>query len=107
MHRLDAAHLFRLALEKGVGGARYHGIGEEGVPFREIAEAIGRHLNVPVVSKSPEEAAAHFGWFAGFAAIDAPASSARTRQLLQWHPTHSRLIDDLDHGHYFDTAPVA
>ncbi|HEY2553856.1 MAG TPA: SDR family oxidoreductase [Candidatus Cybelea sp.] len=107
VHRLDAAHLFRLALEKGVAGARYHGIGDEGVPFREIADVIGRRLNVPVVSKSSEEAAAHFGWFAGFASIDAPASSARTQQLLQWHPQHPTLLEDLDRGHYFEAASRA
>src|SRR5271167_2779680 len=66
VHRLDAAHLYRLALEKGSAGGRYHGIAEEGVPFREIAEVIGRRLNLPIVSKSPEEAAAHFGWFMRF-----------------------------------------
>jgi nucleoside-diphosphate-sugar epimerase len=75
VHRLDAARLFRLALEKGTAGARYHGVAEEGVPFREIAGVIGRRLNLPVVSKAPEEAAAHFGWFAHFAAIDNRASS--------------------------------
>ena len=75
VHRLDAANLYRLALEKGSAGARYHGIAEEGVPFREIAEVIGRRLNLPVVAKSPEEAAEHFGWFARFAAIDCPASN--------------------------------
>ncbi|HEY1883338.1 MAG TPA: SDR family oxidoreductase [Candidatus Cybelea sp.] len=106
VHRLDAAHLFRLALERGTAGARYHGVGDEGVPFREIADVIGRHLNVPVVSKSAEEAVAHFGWFARFASLDIPASSARTQQLVEWHPEHSKLLEDLDRGHYFETAPV-
>ena len=106
VHRLDAAHLFRLAIEKGLAGARYHGIGDEGVPFREIALAIGRHLNVPVVSKSYDEAAGHFGWIARFASIDAPASSARTQELLGWHPTQPGLLADLDGARYFENAAV-
>ncbi|MGA9275289.1 MAG: SDR family oxidoreductase [Candidatus Cybelea sp.] len=107
VHRLDAAHLFRLALEKGAAGARYHGVGDEGVPFRAIAELIGRHLNVPVVSKSPEEAAGHFGFFARFVSIDSPASSVRTQELLGWHPTHRGLLEDLDRGQYFESAAIA
>ena len=103
VHRLDAAHLYRLALEKGSAGARYHGVADEGVPFRDIAGVIGRRLNVPVVAKSPEEAADHFGWFAHFAAIDSPASSQRTRELLGWQPKHSGLIPDLDRPGYFGT----
>src|SRR5271167_155262 len=86
VHRLDAAHLYRLALEKGSAAARYHGVAEEGVPFRDIAGVIGRRLNLPVVSKSPEDAAVHFGWFAYFAAMDAPASSERTQEELGWRP---------------------
>jgi nucleoside-diphosphate-sugar epimerase len=82
VHRLDAAHLYRLALEKGTAGVSYHGVGDEGVPTREIAEVIGRHLNLPVVSKSREEAADHFGWIARFFGIDGPASSALTQELL-------------------------
>jgi len=101
VHRLDAAHLYRLVLEKGVTGARYHAVAEEGVPFREIAGTIGKHLGVPVVSKSREEAADHFGWFALFAGIDAPASSTWTRAQLGWQPTRIALIPDLDQGHYF------
>jgi len=100
VHRIDAARLYRLALERGASEARYHAVAEEGVPFRAIAEAIGRGLGVPTLSKSPEEAAAHFGWFARFAAIDAPSSSARTRALLGWEPTQIGLIDDIDR-HYF------
>jgi nucleoside-diphosphate-sugar epimerase len=104
VHRLDAAVLYRLALEKGSGGARYHGVADEGVPFREIAGVIGRHLNVPVVSKTPEEGLEHFGWIAHFAAIDCPASSQRTKELLGWQPRHPGLIPDLDRsGTYFAT----
>src|SRR5438445_177663 len=86
VHRLDAANLFRLALETGTAGVRYHAVAEEGVPFREIAAVIGRRLDLPVDSITPEEAATHFGWFAHFAALDSPASSQRTRQLLGWQP---------------------
>jgi nucleoside-diphosphate-sugar epimerase len=103
MHRLDAAPLYRRVLEKGVAGARYHGVAEEGVPFRDIAGVIGRRLNLPVVGKSPEEAAAHFGWFAHFAAIDNPVSSQRTRELLGWQPKQPGLIADLDRPRYFET----
>ena len=104
VHRLDAAKLFRLALEQGTAGARYHGVAEEGVPFREIAGVIGRRLDVPVASLTPEEAATHFGWFAHFAALDAPASSQRTRQLLGWQPRQEGLIADLDRDSYFTFA---
>ncbi len=102
VHRLDAAHLFRLALEKGVPGARYHAVADEGVPFRDIAAVIGRRLNVPVVSKSREEAADHFGWLAHFVGIDVQASSARTRERLGWQPKHAALIPDLDRPRYFE-----
>jgi len=102
VHRLDAAHLYRLAIEKGVAGARYHGVGDEGVPFRDIAGVIGQRLNVPVVSKTPEEAAEHFGWFSHFAALDCPALSEKTQQTLGWRPTHVGLITDLQRGTYFD-----
>ena len=102
VHRLDAARLYRLALENGTAGAKYHAIGDEGVPFRDIAAAIGRRLNVPVVSKSPDEAGAHFDWLAHFVAIDCPASCAKTQQQLGWRPTQVGLIPDLDHGTYFD-----
>jgi nucleoside-diphosphate-sugar epimerase len=101
VHRLDAAHLYRLVLEKGSAGARYHGVGDEGVPVRDIAEVIGRRLNVPVVSKSPEEAAGHFGFLGGFLSIDIPASSALTQERLGWRPTQPGLIPDLDHARYF------
>jgi len=101
VHRLDAAHLFRLALEKNAAGARYHGVADEGVPFREIAAVIGRRLNLPVVAKSAEEAGDHFGWFAHFAALDNPSSSQKTRQLLGWLPKQPGLISDLDNPRYF------
>jgi nucleoside-diphosphate-sugar epimerase len=103
VHRLDAAHLYRLIWEKGSAGARYHGVADEGVPFREIAGVIGRRLNLPVVSKTQEEATNHFGWFAHFAAIDNPASSKRTQEELGWHPTQPALIPDIDRPRYFET----
>jgi nucleoside-diphosphate-sugar epimerase len=102
VHLLDAARLYKLVLEKGVAGARYHAVAEEGVSFREIAQAIGRRVNVPVVSKSPQQAAEHFGWLAHFALMDSPASSERTRKLLGWRPTQSGLISDLDAVQYFE-----
>ncbi|MEH2143653.1 SDR family oxidoreductase [Nostoc sp.] len=102
VHRLDAAHLFRLALEKApAAGARFHGVAEEGVALRDIAEVIGRRLNMPVVSKSPEEVANHFGWFAHFAAIDNPTSITQTQQQLGWRPVQPDLITDLERGSYF------
>jgi nucleoside-diphosphate-sugar epimerase len=107
VHRLDAAHLYRLMLEKGSVGARYHGVADEGVPTREIAEVIGRQLNVPVVSKSREEAAGHFGWIANFFGIDGPASSALTQERLGWRPRQPGLIADLKAEHYFENAADA
>jgi nucleoside-diphosphate-sugar epimerase len=107
VHRLDAAHLYRLALEKKSAGARYHGVDDEGIPTREIAEVIGRNLNVPVVSKSREEAADHFGWIARFFGIDGPASSAQTQQQLGWRPAQLGLVADLNAGHYFEHAAEA
>jgi nucleoside-diphosphate-sugar epimerase len=101
VHRLDSAGLFRLALESAPAGSTLHGVADEGVPIRDIAEVIGRHLNLPVVSISTEDAGEHFSWLAGFLALDAPASSTLTRQLLGWQPTHPGLIEDLDQGHYF------
>jgi nucleoside-diphosphate-sugar epimerase len=103
VHRLDAAHLYRLVLEKGSTGARYHGVADEGVPFREIAEVIGRRLNVPVVGKSREEAADHFGFLGFFVGVDCPASSAQTQEGLGWRPTQPGLIPDLDRPRYFET----
>jgi nucleoside-diphosphate-sugar epimerase len=102
VHRLDAAHLFRLALESAPAGSRLDGVGDEGVPFRDIAGVIGRRLNLPVVSIPPEEADAHFGPFLGMvAARDIPRSSAQTQELLGWRPVHPRLIQDLEE-HYFN-----
>ncbi|MBB6411739.1 SDR family oxidoreductase [Mesorhizobium sangaii] len=102
VHRLDAATLFRLALEKGTGGARYHAVADRGVPTREIAEIIGRQLNLPVVSKTREEAADHFGFLGHFFGMDWPASSEQTRQALGWQPMQPGLIADLDRPGYFE-----
>jgi nucleoside-diphosphate-sugar epimerase len=102
VRRLDAAHLYRLALEKGSAGARYHAVAEEGVPLREIAEAIGRGLHVPVIGQTHEDAAGHFGWLGHFVGADAPASSALTQERLGWRPTtQPGLIADLDHASAF------
>ncbi len=101
VHRLDAAHLYSLALEKGPAGARYHAVAEEGIALRDIAEVIGRHLNIPVVSKSPEEAAHHFGWLASIVGIDSPASSKLTQESLGWRPVQPTLLTDLERGTYF------
>src|SRR4029077_19844557 len=101
VHRVDAAQVFRLAMEQATPGAYYHAVAEEGVPFREIAEVIGRRLTVPVVAKSQDDAAAHFTWFAHFVAIDVTASSEQTREQLQWRPTLPGLIADLDRPYYF------
>jgi len=101
VHRLDAARLFRLALEKGVAGARYHSVAEEGIPFRSIAELIGHKLSIPVESVSANEAAKHFSWFGAFAATDNPSSSSRTREQLRWDPTGPGLLADLNGPSYF------
>jgi nucleoside-diphosphate-sugar epimerase len=101
VHTLDAARLFRLALEAAPAGSRLHGVADQGVPFREIAEVIGRHLGVPAVSIAPDEAADYFGFLAMFVSLDNPASSARTRELLGWQPEQAGLLDDLAEGHYF------
>jgi nucleoside-diphosphate-sugar epimerase len=101
VHRLDSAHLFRLAFEKAPAGSTLHAVADEGVPIRAIAEVIGRHLDVPVVAISPEDAGEHFGWLGAFIGADTPASSTLTRELLGWQPTQPGLIDDLDKGHYF------
>lgn len=100
VHVLDAARLYRLALENWESSARYHAVAEEGVPMRAIAEAIGRRLNLPVKSIAPEEAQDFFGWFARFAGLDLPASSAQTRKKLGWEPVGAGLLADLDAGRY-------
>jgi nucleoside-diphosphate-sugar epimerase len=101
VHRLDAVHLYRLVLEKGAAGARYHAVAEEGVALKDIANAIGRGLKVPVVSQTPEEAAGHFGWLAFFMGVDVPASSTLTQERIGWHPTQIGLIRDLEHATAF------
>jgi nucleoside-diphosphate-sugar epimerase len=102
VHRLDAAHLYRLVLEKGSAGASYHAIGDEGVSFKDIAGVIGRRLHLAVVSKSPEEAADRFSWLAHFVGIDSPASSKLTEEKLGWQPKQPGLIADLERGTYFE-----
>ncbi len=102
VHRLDAARLFRLAAERGNAGSIFHGAAEEGVPFREIAETIGRRLNVPVVEKTGADAVKHFGWLGMFVGIDNRASSDLTRERLGWQPTGPELLSDLANGTYFD-----
>ena len=104
VHVLDTARLYRLALEKQETGARYHAVAEEGVPFRDIAEAIGRGLKVPVVSKSSDEATAHFGWLGMFVGRDFAASSLQTQRQLGWRPTGPGLIADLEQHRYSEPA---
>ncbi|MDR3560389.1 MAG: SDR family oxidoreductase [Negativicutes bacterium] len=102
VHRLDAARLFRLAVEVAPAGSRLHGVGDEGVPFRVIAEVIGRHLNLPVVSISHKEADAHFGWVSFVVSADNPTSNKLTQEIVGWRPVHPALIPDLEQGHYFN-----
>jgi nucleoside-diphosphate-sugar epimerase len=106
VHRLDSAHLFRLAVERAPAGSTLHAVADEGVPIRDIAEVIGRHLGIPVVSIAPEAAAEHFTWMAGFLGLDNPTSSALTREHMGWEPAQVGLIADLDQGHYF-RAPAS
>jgi nucleoside-diphosphate-sugar epimerase len=101
VHRLDAAHLYRLALESGEAGARYHAVGDEAITLKSISETIGQHLNLPVKSISPEAAADHFGWFATMIQLNCPASSKFTQEHLGWHPFRPSLNEDLAAGIYF------
>lgn len=101
VHRSDAAHLFRLALEDAEAGSTLHAAAEEGVPLRAVAEVFGRHLGVPTASVPPEEAAGHFAWLGGLVGTDGPSSSTLTREALGWRPTGPGLLEDLDQGHYF------
>jgi nucleoside-diphosphate-sugar epimerase len=107
VHLLDAARLYRLVLEKGSAGARYHAVAEEGLPVRDMAEVIGRGLRVPVVSKSPKEAMEHFGWLGVFVGSDLPASSAQTQKELGWRPTGRGLIADLEEMNYLEADRLA
>ena len=100
-HTLDVAHLYRLALESAPAGTRLHAVGDQGVPFREIAETIGRNLGLPTVSVAAADADERLGFLGGFAQLDNPTSSELTRKLLDWAPTHPGLIEDMDEGHYF------
>jgi nucleoside-diphosphate-sugar epimerase len=106
VHRLDAARLFRLALESAPAGARLQAVADEGIPVRDIATAIGRHLNVPVMSVPLSEADNHFGFLAGILTFDCPSSSALTQERFGWHPEQPGLLADLDQGHYFGTEEV-
>jgi nucleoside-diphosphate-sugar epimerase len=101
LHTLDAARLYRLALEAAPAGTRLHGVADEGVPFRDIAESVGRHLNLPVTSIPAEQAFDHFGFLGAFAAADDATSSELTQKILGWHPVEKGLLADLDEGHYF------
>jgi nucleoside-diphosphate-sugar epimerase len=107
VHRFDAARLFHRAVEAAPAGSTLHAVADEGVPIREIAEVIGRHLDLPVASVPQDEAADHFTWLAGFLGVDGPASSALTRELLGWQPTQHGLIEDLEQGHYFEQTVAA
>ena len=104
VHRSDAARVFRLAFEHAPAGSVYHAVDETGVPTRTIAEVIGRHLDIPVVSVPPDDATAHFGWVGMIWALDAPTSSLLTREQLHWQPTGPDLVQDLEAGHYFRTV---
>jgi nucleoside-diphosphate-sugar epimerase len=107
VHRLDVARLFRFAVEEAPAGSILHGVAEEGIPTRAIADVIGRHLELPLVSIAPDDAAEHFGWLGTFFGADIPASSALTRERSGWEPVQPGLIDDLDAGHYFREQSAA
>jgi nucleoside-diphosphate-sugar epimerase len=107
VHRLDSARLFRMALEEAPAGATLHAVADEGVALGDVAEVIGRHLDIPVASIDPADAATHFAWLGAFVGLDAPASSALTRELLAWQPSRPGLVGDLDQGHYFRHSRAA
>ena len=107
MHRSDAARLVALGLEKAPAGARLHAVAEEGIPTRDIAEAIGRALGLPVTSIAPDDVQDHFGWIGTFFAMDLAATSTATRELLGWAPTGPTLIEDIDAGAYSPRTPTA
>jgi nucleoside-diphosphate-sugar epimerase len=104
VHRSDAARLARLAVESAPGGSVLHAVAEEGVPFREIAEAMGRHLDIPVKSVAPQDAPEHFGFLARFVALDSPVTATITREVLGWEPTGPSLLQDLEQDHYYRSA---
>jgi nucleoside-diphosphate-sugar epimerase len=105
VHRLDAARLFRLALESAPAGTKLHGVDDEGIPFRQIAEAIGAGLGLPVTAVGPEDAGEHFGYLAPFVGLDSPASSAMTRARFGWAPEHPGILDDVERGGYLAEQP--
>jgi nucleoside-diphosphate-sugar epimerase len=107
VHTLDAARLYRLALEDAPAGSRLHAVADEGIPFREIAEVIGRKLGVPTASIPAQDAGEHFSFLGAFVALDNPTSSELTRRRLSWEPVHPGLLADLDQGHYFEAALVS
>ncbi len=107
VHTLDAARVYRLALEAAPAGSRLHAVADEGIPFRDIAAVIGRKLELPTASVAPEDASEHFSFLAAFVGYDNPTSSERTRWLLSWQPAHPGLLADLDQGHYFEAALVS
>jgi nucleoside-diphosphate-sugar epimerase len=104
-HTLDAARLYRLALESAPAGTRWHAAGDEGLPVREIAESIGRHLGLPAASIPPDQLPAHFGFLAPVIVLDDPVSTEATRRILGWEPTHPCLLADFENGDYFTTHP--
>ncbi|CAN5362266.1 SDR family oxidoreductase [soil metagenome] len=106
VHRLDSASLFRLGLEKAPAGSVLHAVGDEGVPIRDIAAAIGEYLGLAVVDIAPDDAGTHFGWLAGALALDSPASAVQTQKLLDWRPTQPGLVEDIAQGHPFTGAPA-
>jgi nucleoside-diphosphate-sugar epimerase len=103
-HTLDVARLYRLAVERAPAGSRLHAVDDDGIPLREIAEAIGRNLEIPTASIPADAVQSHFGSAAFVVALDNPTRSTRTRELLNWEPTHPGLLADLDDVHYFATT---